>query len=115
MNRYPQENQYPGFLFGLVAGAALGAGLAMYFAPKIRAEIQQRVADSAKDLGDTASGYYEQVSTRLGAAVDDLTIKGQQARHAAADVVVRGAHEVARGAHAVERLSDAAAKAARKQ
>ena len=119
MKRHPQANHDPGFLFGLVTGAALGAGLAMYFAPKIGSEIRKRVAASAKDLGDTASEYYEQVSTRVVDAVEELTSRGQKARDAAADLVARGAHEVARGAHEVargahevERFADHAAKAA---
>lgn len=98
----------PGFWFGLVAGAALGAGLTMYFAPKIGAEIRKRVAASAKDLGNTASGYYDDVSTRVAEAVDELTAKGQEVRDAVADAVSRGAHEVARGAREVERVADAA-------
>ncbi len=121
MNRYPQERHDPGFLFGLMTGAVLGAGLAMHFAPKIGSEIRKRLAASAKDLGDTASEYYEQVSTRVVDAVEELTSRGQKARDAAADVVVRGAHEVARGAHEVahgahevERFADQVAKAAGK-
>ena len=121
MNRHSQENDHPGFLFGLVTGAALGAGLAMYFAPKIGSEIRKRVAASAKDLGDTASEYYEQVSTRVADAAEELTSRGQKVRDAAGDVVARGAHEVARGAHEVargaqevERFADHAAKVAAK-
>jgi gas vesicle protein len=104
MNRDGQDdNNFPGFVFGLVTGAALGAGLALYFAPKMAAEIRKRVTDSARDLSDTASGYYEQVSGRVSDAVDDLTSRGQQARDAAADVVARGAQEVGRGARGVGR------------
>jgi gas vesicle protein len=115
MNRHPRENHYPGFLLGLVTGAALGAGLAMYFAPKIGSEIRNRVTDSnAKDLGDTASEHYGRVATRVADAVEELTSRGQKARDATADVVVRAAHEVARSAHEVERFADRAAEAAGK-
>ncbi len=108
MNRHPQERHDPGLLFGLMTGAVLGAGLAMYFAPKIGSEIRKRVAASAKDLGETASEYCDEVNTRVVDAVEELTSRGRQARDAAADVVARGAHEVARGAHEVERFADAA-------
>ncbi len=121
MNRHSWENHYPGFFFGLVTGAALGTALAMYFSPKIGSEIRKRVAASAKDLGDTATEYYEEASTRVGDAVKDLTSRGRKARKAAADVVARGAHNVARGAHEigrgaheVERFADQTAKAAGK-
>jgi gas vesicle protein len=120
MNRHSQEIHYPGFLLGLVTGA-VGTGLAMYFAPKIGSEIRKRVAASAKDLGDTASEYYEDANTCVADAVEDLTSRGRKARAAAADVVARGAHqvargahEVARGAHEVERFADQTAKAAGK-
>jgi gas vesicle protein len=120
MNKQSHDNYYPGFLFGLVTGAVLGTGLA-YVAPKIGSEIRKRLAASAKDLGDTASEYYEDASTRVADVVDDLTSRGQKVRAAAADVVARGAnkvargaHEVARGAHEVERFADQTAKAAGK-
>jgi len=101
MNSHPEKNHYPVFLFGLVTGAALGGGLAMDFAPTIGSKIRKRVAASAKDLSDAASGYYEQVSTRVVDAVEELTSRGQTARDAAAGVVVRGAHEVGRFADQV--------------
>ena len=103
MNSDAQDDNFPGFVFGLVTGAALGAGLALYFAPKMAAEIHKRVSDSARDLGDTAAGYYEAVSGRVSDAVDDIASRGQKARDAAADVVARGAREVGRGARGVGR------------
>ena len=114
MNTQTQERYDPRFLCGLVTGAVLGAGLAMYFAPKIGPEIRKRVAASARDLGETASKYCDEVSARVGGAVEDLASRGQKARDAAADLVARGAREVARGAHQVERLADATAEAAGK-
>ena len=112
MNKYEQESHYPGFVFGLMAGAALGAGVAMYFAPKLRAEIRKRVVASAKNLGDTASEYCEDVNIRVNDAVEDVAARGQKARDAAADVVARGAQGVARGAREIQRFAEAAAKAA---
>ena len=114
MNRHVQESDQPGFVFGLVTGAALGAGLTMYFAPKVRSEIRRRATEAAKDLGETASEYYDDVGTRVGDAVEELTDRGQKVRDAAADVIASGAHKVARGAREVERFADAAAKAAGK-
>jgi hypothetical protein len=45
--RSDDHDHFPGFIFGLVTGTALGAGLAMYFFPKIGAEIRQRLTTSA--------------------------------------------------------------------
>ena len=98
----------PRFLFGLATGAVLGAGLTMYFVPKIRAEIRSRVAASAKDLGDTASEYCGEVSARVVGAVEDLSTRATKARDSAADVVAQGARQVAHGAQIVERFADAA-------
>ena len=119
MNTQRQDNDHPGFLLGILAGTVFGAGLAMYFAPKVRSEIRRKVTDSAKGLGNAAAEYYGQASACVSDAADDLASKGDMARDAAAEIVVngahavaRGAHEVARGAQEVERFADRAAKTA---
>ena len=115
MNTRPQDRSDCGFLIGFVAGSAIGAGLAMYFAPRAASALRKGLAasaatlrDAATGLRDTATERYQQASTRVVDAVDDLTSRGQKARDAAADVVARGAHEVARGANEVERFAVAA-------
>jgi gas vesicle protein len=115
MNDEHQNHRYPGFFLGLLTGVTVGAAVAAYLSPTIGREVRKRVAASAKDLGKTVSGYYEQASAGVVDAVEDLTTKSQRARNAAADVVARGAHEVARGArevarsaHEIERFADAA-------
>ena len=65
-------------------------------APTMGSEIRKCVAASAKDLGETASEYCDQVRIRAVDAVEELSSRGQKTRDAAA-VVARGAHEVARG------------------
>jgi gas vesicle protein len=96
----------PGFLLGLLAGSVVGAGLAMLFAPRAGSEVRQRITDSAKELGNRASERYQQVSTRVGEAVGDLTTKGQSVRDDMADAVVGGAQEVARRATAIKTERD---------
>jgi gas vesicle protein len=99
------------FLAGLVAGGAIGAGLAVYFcAPRLISDLRQRMADSTKDLRGAASDGVRAVATRAADVVetvadlaDDVTRKGQAVRDDVADVVARGAHEVGRGARAVVR------------
>lgn len=108
VNGHSQEGHDARFLFGLATGVIFGAGLTMYFAPKIGSEIRKRAAASAKDLVQTASEYCDEVSTRLVDAVEELSSGAHEARDAAADLVARGAHQVARGAHKVERFADAA-------
>jgi gas vesicle protein len=100
-----EQTQAPrdyGFVVGLLAGTFVGAGLAVWFAPRLAAELRQRVADSATTLGKEASDRYEKASTRVGEAVDEITQKGQGVRDGVADAVVRGVHEVERFAKAVK-------------
>ena len=96
------------FLKGLLTGTFVGAGLAIWFAPRLAAELRQRVTDSARDLRARASDRYDRVSTRVDEAVEDLTRTGQDVRDDMADAVVRGAQEVERVATAAktDRLHD---------
>jgi gas vesicle protein len=107
MSEYSQDG-HRGFVVGLLTGTFIGAGLMMWLAPKMAAELRQRLADSAKDLGTRASRQYEQAAARVGETVDEITRKGQGVRDDVADAVARGAHEAARGAHEVERYATAA-------
>ena len=102
MNARTQERRDYGFVIGLLTGTFVGAGLAMLFAPRSGSELRQRVTDSARSLGERASEQYQQASTRVGEAVDEITRKGQDVRDEVADVVARGAREVERYATAVK-------------
>jgi gas vesicle protein len=102
MDPYPQEPRDHLFVIGLLTGAAAGAGLALWLAPRLAAELRQRMTDSARSLGQRASNEYQQASTRVGQAVDDLTRKGQDVQDEIAGAVARGAHEVERYATALK-------------
>jgi len=84
------------FLMGLIAGTVLGAGLGMLLAPRSVVEYRTRLAGSAKSLGRTASGRYQQASARVSAAAREVTSKGQALRDSLAETVVRGAQTVER-------------------
>ena len=103
MNTNTQEHSDYRFVIGLLTGAFVGAGLAMWFAPRMGPELRRQMTDSARNLGKLASDQYQQASTRVGHAVDEFARKGQAVRDDVADAVARGAHEVERGAHEVER------------
>ena len=102
------SRRYYRFLKGLLTGTFVGAGLAIWFAPRLAAELRQRVADSARDLRARASDRYDRVAARVDEAVEDLTRTGQDVRDDMADAVVRGAQEVERVATAAktDRLHD---------
>ena len=108
--RDDNTNHGGSFLMGLITGGTIGAGLAIYFAPRLAAELRQRVTDSATDLRNAASERLQDVATRVAGVVDrvadaadDVTRKGQAVRDDVADAVGRGAHEVGRGAREVAR------------
>jgi gas vesicle protein len=96
MTEQIQKRRDYGFAIGLMAGTFVGAGLAMWLAPKAAAELRDRVTDSAKALGKRASEQYRQAGNRVGETVDELKQKGLGVRDDVADVVARGAHEVER-------------------
>ncbi|MEQ1573926.1 MAG: YtxH domain-containing protein [Vicinamibacterales bacterium] len=104
MNVQTQEHRHRdfGFVIGLATGTLVGAGLAMWLAPRSAAELRERLTDSAKGLGQRASERYQQAGARVGEAVDELARAGQGVRNDVADAVARGAHEVERFATAAK-------------
>ena len=94
-----QHRDY-GFVIGLVTGTLVGAGLAMWLAPRAAAELRERMTDSARSLGERTSERFQQVNARVGEAVDELTRAGQGVRDEVAGVVARSARDVERFATA---------------
>jgi gas vesicle protein len=90
------------FLIGLAMGGLVGAGLALWLAPRAVAEIKARAANSAKDFGDAVSERYRGARIRASETVDGLSRKGQGLRDGACDTVVRAAQEVEAGARTVQ-------------
>jgi gas vesicle protein len=91
-----------GFVIGLVTGTFVGAGLALWLAPRMATEIRERITASVQDLGNRASDRCEQVAARAGETVDKLARTGESLRSGVADAVVHGAREVARQAAAMK-------------
>jgi gas vesicle protein len=93
------------FLVGLAMGGVVGAGLAMWLAPRAAAEIRARAIGTVKDLGGAVSGRYRDARLRVTTAVDGLTRKGQGVRDDVCDTVVRAAQEVESRAQEVQRYA----------
>lgn len=91
-----------GFIIGLLTGTVVGAGLAMWFAPRMAAEIRERLSDSAQALNDRASEGFQEASMRVRDTVDDVTKRSREVRDGLADAVARGAREVAHMATSVK-------------
>jgi gas vesicle protein len=105
MNGPTLEHRDYSFVIGLMTGTFVGAGLALWLAPRAAAELRQRMRETAESVGARASDGYRQASTRVGDAVVELRRRGESVRDNVAGVVERGAHEVARGASEVERYA----------
>lgn len=108
MNELTREKHDYRVVTALLVGGIIGAGVTMLLAPRAAAEIKDRAAGSAKDLGDALSERYRGARTRVADAVDGLTRKGQGLRDGVIDTVVRGAHGVEVGAQDVQRFANEA-------
>jgi gas vesicle protein len=73
------------FLTGLLAGAVIGSGLGLLFAPRKGSELREQMADSAASVGKAVSK-----------TVDELTDRGREAYARARDVVSRAGDEMDR-------------------
>ena len=105
MNEHPTSAHDYRFLAGLALGGVVGAGLALWLAPRAAAEIKARAIDSARNLGNAASERYRDARRRATGAVDELTREGQGVRDGMADTVIRAAHDVETGAQSVQRYA----------
>jgi gas vesicle protein len=113
-NQDNTSNRRGGFLLGLLTGSAVGAGLAIYFSPRLASELRQRMTDTTTGLRNAASERFESAAARTADVVervagvaDDMTRRGQAARDDVADAVARGARDVGRGAREVEQFAKA--------
>ena len=102
MESNSQQSNGLGFIFGMMAGTLVGAGLTLWLTPGSASELRDRVTDTARALGKRASDGYDEVSSRVGNKVDDLARNGNRVRDDVAESVARGAHEVERFAVAAK-------------
>jgi gas vesicle protein len=72
---YEEEAGGGGFLIGLLCGTALGAAIALMFAPKAGSEFRQRLYDQTGDIRRKAYETYDQASEQ----VNNIVTKGRQA------------------------------------
>jgi gas vesicle protein len=85
-----------GFAIGLLTGGIIGAMLALAFAPRAGADLRRSVGRTAKTLGASAADRYQDASSRVGEAVEQLANKARAVRDDGADAVVRSADDTAR-------------------
>jgi gas vesicle protein len=93
-NTNAQSTRDRGFFIAVIAGGVVGAGLAMYFAPRAASELRKRMSGSARNLRDAATQRYQRTSARVGETLGEMTRKSQTVRAEVADTAARGAREV---------------------
>ena len=83
-----------GYVYGLLTGAVIGAGLGMLFAPVAGAKLRRQLGERASTLANTASEGYRRVAD----ASDELAGRGRDLYEKARDIVSTGAEAVQRQA-----------------
>lgn len=58
-------------LVSFVAGAAIGAGLALLYAPKSGSEMRESIADFAEDAVDKIKEYTKEAQEKIKTAIED--------------------------------------------
>jgi len=92
-----------GFMLGLLAGAVIGTGLGMLFAPKPGAELRNTLSEQANDLASNASKQYR----KAAATANQYAERGRDLYNTAREVVNRGADQAEQYARdATENVSD---------
>jgi gas vesicle protein len=75
------------FLAGLLMGAAVGAGLALLFAPKAGRELRRDLAESARRARESARDAYRRATERVGKVGETATKAAGEVRQALREVV----------------------------
>jgi len=88
------------FVLGLLAGAVLGAGLGILFAPKAGSKLRKQLFERAGELANQAQKTYDKVTEDAGQwaeqggeAADEWTERGKDLVGQARDTMSRGAEE----------------------
>ena len=97
INAHTPDHRDHGFLIGLIAGGVVGAALALVFGPRLASELE-RATDAAKTLGRATAERYQEVTTRVGETVDDVTAQGRGFRDDLHNAITREPKDATRHA-----------------
>ena len=76
MTRWNEESTGNGtFLLGALAGALVGAGVAILMAPKAGTEVRRDLSDGYSSVRDAAARRYRDLSDRASAKLDEASAK----------------------------------------
>ena len=72
MTRWNEESTGSStFLLGALAGALVGAGVALLMAPKAGAEVRRDLSDGYSSVRDAASRRYRDIAERASAKIEE--------------------------------------------
>jgi len=98
---YDNGSSTGAFFTGLFAGAVIGAGLGLWFAPKTGVEMREQIGETARDLGQRASRTVNDIADRGREAFDRarevVSTAGDQINQVAGDAA-KAAQNARRGA-----------------
>lgn len=72
MNEHTQKNPDYSFGIGLLTGAVIGAGLAIWLAPRAASELRQRVAGAARSFGEQVQAVRDDIMTAVAKGADEV-------------------------------------------
>jgi gas vesicle protein len=87
---FRHDSDSSAFATGLLAGAVVGAGLALLFAPKSGEQLRGDITDSVDALRDAVAERYRDLAERAGVQLDNLQARAERA----ADILEASAREV---------------------
>jgi len=91
---YDNGSSTGAFFTGLFAGAVIGAGLGLWFAPKAGTEMREQITDTARDFGQRASKTVNDLADR-GREVFD---RAREVMNTAGDQINQVAGEASKAA-----------------
>ena len=102
MNYEQDSNSGMSFMTGLFAGALIGTGLGMLFAPRKGSELREQLSDAANNMSKTVSK-----------TADEFVQRGRNVYDRARDVASRAGDEVERATGAASKGMEEGLDAAR--
>lgn len=115
------DRQGGGFMFGLMAGAAIGAAVALMFAPREGTQMRRDLSDRAQKLGEQlqrSSGTVRETVRQAAGTANDLIEKGRSAYRDASgrarDAAEKGVEQLDQLDRTVDQAADQAKRAARR-
>ncbi len=74
-----EKHTFLGTVFTFLTGAAIGAGLALLFAPQSGEEARKKIKDITDKLTDEARDNYEKITKEAQKAIDSVKVTSEKA------------------------------------